>query len=55
MVKKTRSEKPDSKLETPIVLPTQSSRPQTPNNVAKHDSSKSSQNKKVTDHKTGNK
>jgi len=53
MVKKTRSEKPDSKLETPIVLPTQSSRPQTPNNVAKHDSSKSSQNKKVTDHKTG--
>merc|ERR1712018_1077754 len=53
MVKKTRSEKPDSKLETPIVLPTQSSRPQTPNNVAKHDSSKSSQKKKVTDHKTG--
>ena len=53
MVKKTRSEKPGSKLDD-IVLPTPSSRPHTPNNFSKHDSYKSNPNKKVTsEHKPG--
>jgi len=53
MVKKTRSEKPGSKLDD-IVLPTPSSRPHTPNNFPKHDSYKSNVNKKVaSEHKPG--
>ena len=53
MVKKTRSEKPGSKLDD-VVLPTPSSRPHTPNNFSKHDSYKSNLNKKVTsEHKPG--
>lgn len=54
MVKKTRSEKPESKHDNSITLPTAGSRPHTPNNLSKHESGKTTLNKKVTsEHKTG--
>ena len=53
MVKKTRSEKPDSKLDNSIVLPTPSSRPHTPNNLSKQEKYISSQKKVTSEHKTG--
>ena len=53
MVKKTRSEKPESKQDNSITLPTAGSRPHTPNNITKHDSVKTSLKKVTSEHKTG--